>query len=186
MIRITGGSRKGVALTAPRGTRTRPATGQVRQWIFDVIGPPRDDEVLDLFAGTGAVGIEALSRGAARALFVESWGVALQALQSNLEKTGFVDAADIWRVDAGRAAARLKKEGRRFALCFCDPPYAWKGLEHLLEDSALDLVAPGGTLVVEHRGEAGLRPRGRAADRVKTFGGTILSLWNQPLDDQER
>lgn len=185
MIRITGGIRKGMALTAPQGTRTRPATGQVRQWIFDVLGPPTDDEVLDLFAGTGAVGIEALSRGAARALFVESWGGAVQALESNLERTGFVDASDIWRVDAGTAAARLKREGRRFALCFCDPPYDWKGLERFLEDSVLDLMAPGGTLVVEHRGAARLCPHGRSADREKTFGDTILSLWDQPLDDQE-
>ncbi len=180
MIRLTGGDRKGMTLHAPRGRQTRPATAQVREWIFDVLGPPGDADVLDLFAGTGAVGLEALSRGARRATFVESWRPALEALRSNLEKTGFTDRAEIVSLDAVRASSVLRDQGRRFHLCFCDPPYAWDGLEELLAESVLDLLTPKGTLVVEHRGDPPLAPRGRAPDREKEFGDTVLSLWYGP------
>ena len=178
MIRITGGDRKGMILSAPRGLRTRPATSRIRQWIFDVLGPPAGLDVLDLFAGTGAVGIEALSRGAASALFVEKAAGAVAVLEENLRKTRYVEVAEVWRLDAGRAASILKEKGRHFEVCFCDPPYAWKGLEELLSRSILDLLAPQGTLVVEHRGESALLPRGLRPDREKRFGDTLLSLWN--------
>ena len=177
MIRLTGGERKGMTLHAPRGDRTRPATAQVRQWIFDVLGPPRDLDVLDLFAGTGAVGLEALSRGARSVLYVESWRPALQALQKNLEKTRYTDRSEILTLDAVQAAAMLRKQDRTFHLCFCDPPYAWEGLEELLTESVLDLLTPEGTLVVEHRGDPPLAPRERSPDREKEFGDTVLSLW---------
>jgi 16S rRNA (guanine(966)-N(2))-methyltransferase RsmD len=177
MIRITGGERKGMVLTAPRGHKTRPATSRIRQWIFDVLGPPVGMSALDLFAGTGAVGLEALSRGAESVLFVESWKEALDALRANIEKVGYPDRSDVWAMDVESALATLGERGERFDLCFCDPPYAYEGLEELLEKSVLDLLAPAGTLVVEHRGEPPLAPRGHRPDRQKSFGGTILSLW---------
>ena len=177
MIRLTGGERKGMSLVAPRGLKTRPATARIRQWIFDVLGPPLGLEVLDLFAGTGAVGIEALSRGAAGVLFVETAGPALKALDENLSRTRYADRAEVWRLDVVRAASRLKEAGRTFDLCFCDPPYAWEGLPGLLEQSVLDLVTRHGTLVVEHRGECVLTPNGRPPDREERFGDTLLSLW---------
>ena len=180
MIRITGGERKGMILTAPRGHQTRPATSRIRQWIFDVIGAPEGADLLDLFAGSGAVGLEALSRGAAYSLFVENWKPALDALKSNLEKTGYRDRAEVWSMDVTHAVARLMESGRLFDLCFCDPPYAYEGLEALLEQSVLDLVIPGGTLIVEHRGTPPLVPGGLLPDREKSFGDTLISLWTKP------
>jgi 16S rRNA (guanine(966)-N(2))-methyltransferase RsmD len=180
MIRLTGGERKGMILTAPRGHQTRPATSRIRQWIFDVIGAPTGADLLDLFAGSGAVGLEALSRGAAYSLFVESWKPALDALKSNLEKTCYRDRAEVWAMDVNRAVTRLMASGRQFDLCFCDPPYAYEGLGALLEQSVLDLLVPGGTLIVEHRGTAPLMPGGLVSDREKSFGDTVISLWTKP------
>ena len=172
-------------LTAPVGHRTRPATARAREWIFNVLGPPTGLVVLDLFAGTGAVGLEALSRGAARVLFVESWKPALGCLRTNLEKTRYSHRADVWEMDAAEAASRLKEEGAIFDLCFCDPPYRYHGLEALLAESVLELMAPGATLVVEHRGDPPLAPRGLIPFREESFGETVLSLWMSPEPIEE-
>jgi 16S rRNA (guanine(966)-N(2))-methyltransferase RsmD len=149
----------------------------VREWIFDVLGPPAGLTVLDLFAGTGAVGIEALSRGARSVLFVENWEPALNCLRANLEKTRCIDRSEIVRFDVARAAGMLSRSGRRFDLGFCDPPYRYRDLDRLLEESVLELIVPGGTLVVEHRGDPPLAPLGREPDRERTFGDTVLSVW---------
>ncbi|MCK4771848.1 MAG: RsmD family RNA methyltransferase [Candidatus Latescibacteria bacterium] len=177
MIRLTGGQRRGMILSAPKGHQTRPATSRVREWIFDVLGPPSGIRVLDLFAGAGAVGLEALSRGAESVLFVENWKPALKCLQKNIEKARYSDRAEIMPIEAARAAAALKEEGRRFELCFCDPPYRYENLEKLLEESVLELIVPGGTLIVEHRGDSPLTPHGLLPDREESFGETLLSLW---------
>jgi 16S rRNA (guanine966-N2)-methyltransferase len=158
MIRITGGERKGMILTAPRGHQTRPATSRIRQWIFDVIGAPTGADLLDLFAGTGAVGVEALSRGAAYSLFVENWKPALDALKANLDRTGYRDRAEVWAMDVTR----------------------YGSLGNLLEQSVLDLLVPGGTLIAEHRGAHPLVPGGLVPDREKSFGDTVISIWTKP------
>ena len=177
MIRITGGQRRGMILYAPKGHRTRPATSRVREWIFDVLGSPAGMGVLDLFAGAGAVGLEALSRGAESVLFVENWQPALLCLRKNIEKARYGNVTEVLQSDAEHAAAELKREGRKFDLCFCDPPYRYENLEKLLEECVLELIAPGGTLIVEHRGEPPLEPRGLLPDREESFGDTLLSLW---------
>ena len=164
-------------LSAPRGHTTRPATSQVREWIFDVMGPPAGLRVLDLFAGAGAVGLEALSRGAESALFVENWRPALACLYENIEKARYGDRSEVIAGNVERAAMDLKGKGRLFELCFCDPPYRYENLGNLLEECVLELIAPGGTLIVEHRGEPALAPRGLVPDREKSFGETLLSLW---------
>jgi len=178
MIRITGGEFRGMTLSTPSGHGTRPATARVREWIFDILGPPRGLTVIDLFAGTGAVGIEALSRGAESALFVENWKPALSCLQANLEKTRCTERSEILRLDVTRAAKTLARSERRFDLGFCDPPYRYRDLDTLLEESVLELIVPGGTLVVEHRGDPPLAPLGREPDRERTFGDTVLSVWH--------
>jgi 16S rRNA (guanine(966)-N(2))-methyltransferase RsmD len=177
MIRITGGQRRGMILSAPKGHLTRPATSRVRQWIFDVTGPPAGLNVLDLFAGTGAVGLEALSRGAGTVLFVENWQPAIDCLRRNIEKARYGDRSRVDTRKVEQAAAALCREAGRFDLCFCDPPYRYEDLEKLLDESVLELVAPGGTLIVEHRGDPPLAPRGLNPFREETFGDTVVSLW---------
>jgi 16S rRNA (guanine(966)-N(2))-methyltransferase RsmD len=133
--------------------------------------------VLDLFAGTGAVGLEALSRGALSVLFVENWPPAVDCLRRNIEKARFGDLSEIDTSDVEMAATALVGAGRKFDLCFCDPPYMYDGLERLLDESVLELVTPGGTLIVEHRGDPPLAPRGLRPHREESFGDTLVSLW---------
>src|SRR5437867_231202 len=125
-MRVIGGTDRGRRLAAPRGFSTRPTAGRVREALFDILGPAvAGMRVLDLFAGTGAIGIEALSRGAARAVFVERGRDALRALRANLAALHL--SRDRARVVAGDAVATLPALGRSelpFDLVFLDPPYA--------------------------------------------------------------
>jgi 16S rRNA (guanine966-N2)-methyltransferase len=117
-VRVVAGEFKGRRLVAPRGTRTRPTADRVREALFSMLGDVSGARVLDLYAGSGALGIEALSRGAESAVFVERDHAALAALHRNLEATGA--RAEVRRQDVARFLAR---PGGTFDLVFCDPPY---------------------------------------------------------------
>jgi 16S rRNA (guanine966-N2)-methyltransferase len=117
-MRVVAGEFKGRRLQAPRGTRTRPTADRVREALFSMLGDVSGARVLDLYAGSGALGIEALSRGAESAVFVERDQQALAALRRNLEAVGV--EADVRRQDVARFLGRT--EGT-FDLVFCDPPY---------------------------------------------------------------
>ncbi|HEV8654534.1 MAG TPA: 16S rRNA (guanine(966)-N(2))-methyltransferase RsmD [Candidatus Limnocylindria bacterium] len=121
-MRVIAGSAKGRTLDAPRGGATRPATDRVRETLFAILEPVLDDaRVLDLFAGAGTLGIEALSRGAARATFVERSTEALKALRKNIRATGFDDRAEIV---AANVIGFLEQIVGPFDVIFCDPPFA--------------------------------------------------------------
>ena len=117
-MRVVAGTFKGRRLAAPRGTRTRPTADRVREALFSMLGDVGDARVLDLYAGSGALGIEALSRGAASAVFVERDAQALAAIERNLAAVGV--EATVVRQDVLRFLARA--DGA-FDLVFCDPPY---------------------------------------------------------------
>jgi 16S rRNA (guanine966-N2)-methyltransferase len=117
-LRVVAGEFKGRRLAAPRGTRTRPTADRVREALFSMLGDVGDARVLDLYAGSGALGIEALSRGAASAVFVERDPAAVAAIERNLEPLDV--EATVARADALRWLGRA--EGP-FDLVFCDPPY---------------------------------------------------------------
>jgi 16S rRNA (guanine966-N2)-methyltransferase len=121
-MRVIAGSRKGSRIFAPKGVHTRPTADRVREAAFNLIGPVEEMAVLDLFAGSGAMGIEALSRGAERAVFVESDRAASEAIERNLEKLGLTGAV-IVRVEAITALAAEAGAGRRYDLVLVDPPY---------------------------------------------------------------
>ncbi len=119
-MRIIAGSRKGARIFAPKG-ETRPTGDRVREAAFNLIGPVDEMAVLDLFAGSGAMGLEALSRGAASAVFVESDRDAQRTIERNLEKLGL--KARIAKSDARRALASEAAAGSRYDLVLVDPPY---------------------------------------------------------------
>ncbi len=150
-MRLTGGLERGRLLRAPRGAATRPTGAKVREAIFNILGPPAHGAALDLYAGTGALGIEALSRGAATACFVERDARALAALHRNLRELGLRDRATILGTSVRPALARLAAEGQRFGLVFVDPPYAAGETEGVLEAlSGSELLGSGAVVVVEH------------------------------------
>jgi 16S rRNA (guanine966-N2)-methyltransferase len=137
-VRIIAGTHRGQHIAAPKGRETRPTSDRVRENAFNLIGPVDGAEVLDLFAGSGAMGLEALSRGAAHATFVEKDRDACRVIDANLDKLGL--KAIVLPMDAVRA---LEQKRGRFDLVLCDPPYDYDGrrlvphLEGLLTDDGL-------------------------------------------------
>jgi 16S rRNA (guanine966-N2)-methyltransferase len=145
-VRIIAGTKRGARIAAPKGVSTRPTGDRVREAAFNLIGPVDGAAVLDLFAGSGAMGLEALSRGAASATFVESDRAACRTISQNLEKLGLVGA----RVVCGDAVWSLRQEGRTYDLVLVDPPYElWAELQPRLADHLARVLAPDGLLLVE-------------------------------------
>jgi 16S rRNA (guanine966-N2)-methyltransferase len=124
-VRVIAGAYRGRRLTAPAGASTRPTSDRVREALFSILGPLDGIVALDLFAGSGALGIEALSRGAARAVFVERAPAALAALRRNLESVGTdAQSATVVAGDARRALRTARSQRDTYDLVFLDPPYA--------------------------------------------------------------
>lgn len=152
-MRLTGGLERGRRLKAPRGSTTRPTAAKVREAIFNILGPPSDGAVLDLFAGTGSLGIEALSRGAPRAVFMERDRNALVALRANLRELGIESRSTVIGADVRTGLRRLAGSiagDDRFSWVFMDPPYAEQTEAILAELSQNDLLAKCAVVVVEH------------------------------------
>ncbi len=148
-MRIIAGSRKGARISAPKGWDTRPTGDRAREAAFNLIGPVDGAHVLDLFAGSGAMGLEALSRGAESSTFVEKERAAAEAIVRNLDKLELTGATVV-REDAGRALAADAASGRRYDLVLIDPPYRMlAGLLPTLAAYLPTVVAPGGLVVVE-------------------------------------
>jgi 16S rRNA (guanine966-N2)-methyltransferase len=143
-MRIVGGALRGRALSAPRSQAIRPTSDRLRESVFDILAHRFDDPVtgaavIDLFAGTGALGLEALSRGAARALFVDDGTEARALLRANIETLGLGGVTRVFRRDATKLGAA--PPGETFSLAFLDPPYG-KGLA----EPALRALIDGGWL----------------------------------------
>ena len=151
-MRVTAGAERGRKLRAPRGATTRPTGAKVREAIFNILGPLSPDTVLDLFAGTGALGIEALSRGASRATFVERDQRALAALHRNLREFDLSGRARVLDVNVAVALQRLSQdESSRFRWVFVDPPYASGEVAEVLALlSGGQILADGAVVIVEH------------------------------------
>jgi len=177
-VRIVSGSFRGKALAAPPGEATRPTSDRARQAIFNILEHAawstgvRDVRVIDLFAGSGALGFEALSRGAAFCLFVETDEAARGAIRQNVEAMGLFGQTRVHRRDATDLGVRPGADGPAFGLAFLDPPYG-KGLGEV----ALAKLAAGGwladgALVVLERGpgEPGLEAAGFEVLDVRDYG----------------
>jgi 16S rRNA (guanine966-N2)-methyltransferase len=148
-MRLTGGQDRGRRLFVPRGSRTRPTASRVREAIFNILGPP-PGRVLDLYAGSGALGLEALSRGASDAVFVERDGAALSALRRNVREAGLDDPGAVIGADVRTALRRLAAQQKQFSWVFLDPPYAKETEGVLAELSGGDLLTACAVVIVEH------------------------------------
>jgi 16S rRNA (guanine966-N2)-methyltransferase len=148
-VRIVAGSRRGHRIDAPKGVVTRPTGDRVREAAFSLIGPVEGSAVLDLFAGSGALGLEALSRGAASCVFVERDRAAARVIQANLEKLRLAGAVVVAR-DVVSALATERDCGRTYDLVLADPPYAeWETHALVLGRLVPEVLAPDGLVVVE-------------------------------------
>ncbi len=176
-MRVVAGELGGRRLVAPAGARTRPTAERVRAALFDRLSSTvTAATVLDLYAGSGALGIEALSRGAKAATFVERAPAALAALRANLAGLGLEAQSRVLAAPVERVLARLERSGERFSVVLVDAPYAaptdaWQGAMRLVE-------ATGGVLVAERdaRQPSTLLGGGRL-ERRATYGATALEFW---------
>jgi 16S rRNA (guanine966-N2)-methyltransferase len=148
-VRIVGGNLSGRVLRAPGGAATRPTSEKVRAAVFNILGSVAGDRVLDLFAGSGALGIEALSRGAAHATFVDAARSALTAIRGNLRELGLEDRAAVVPGDAVATAARLEPE-QPWRLVFVDPPYRSELATRAVRALPYERLAAGAVVVIEH------------------------------------
>lgn len=182
-MRVVAGEARGRRLVAPDGRDTRPTLDRVREAMFnslvslDVVDGAR---VLDLYAGSGALGIEALSRGAGHATFVDNDRAARRAITENLATTGLGDRAEVVAVDTVSFLRRVDGDGTRsFDLVLLDPPYATDDATWLDVLALVEPLAPGGVVVVESDREVSL-PVGWHALRAKRYGGTLVSVLMPP------
>lgn len=200
MLRIIAGELGGRRLRAPAGLSTRPTADRVRQALFNILpAPPEGAAVLDLYAGSGALGIEALSRGCGRAVFVDQDARALQTLHRNLADLGLLERTTTLALPVLRALPRLGTAGP-FAWVFADPPYAAAArgelgeLLELLGAHRSTLLTEDATVVIEHAARDSELPVLRAAHgalfrtAVRRYGDTALSFFivtpePQRLDD---
>jgi 16S rRNA (guanine(966)-N(2))-methyltransferase RsmD len=175
-MRVIAGVARGVPLVVPRDRGTRPITDRVKETLFGILGDRVPDaRVLDLYAGSGAIGIEALSRGATYATFVEKAPAALASLRANLERIGLGHLARVEASDVDRFL-RGPSDGA-WDLVFLDPPYEVRAIVAPLR-AVVPQLAPGATVVVKHFWRAeppevtGLVPA-----RQRRFGETMLTFW---------
>jgi 16S rRNA (guanine(966)-N(2))-methyltransferase RsmD len=170
-MRIIAGSAKGRALQAPGSTKgVRPTADRVRETLFNVLGQWMDGlSVLDLFAGTGALGLEALSRGASRAVFVD---VDTSLTARNARELGF--EVTLLKMPALKAIEQLIKRGEKFDLVFSDPPYADEVGAQILE-AVRPLLSEGARVVIEHSKREAMPGEGRIDER--RFGDTVVSIY---------
>ncbi len=149
-MRVIAGSRRGRTLKAPKGLATRPVLARVREALFSMLGDLESARVLDLYAGTGAIGIEALSRGAETAVFAESGVPPSRAIRENLDALGL--DGEVLKMDAVRAVDLLAREGRTFDFVFADPPYdLGLAAEAAVRVCRSGILAPRGIMAVTVR-----------------------------------
>lgn len=178
-MRVIAGTLGGRLLVAPKGQATRPTSDRVREALFSVLGDVSGLSILDLYAGTGALGIEALSRGAARVVFVENARPALEALRRNISALGLHPSTVVLSTPVLRAVRSLSAH-QPFDLVFADPPYAdladaAEAIELLVEERR---CSERGYVVLEHATrDAAPDLKGLGYEATRRYGDTSLSFY---------
>lgn len=188
-MRIISGEKKGIHLKAVPGLNTRPTTDKVKESIFNMIGPYFEGGAgLDLFAGSGGLGLEALSRGLDRMIFVDRDRDAIHTIKTNIEKCQYNDQTEVFRNDAERALKAVTKRELQFNCIFLDPPYKLQKLITLMESiDRNQLLKEDGIIMCEHGNDVNLPETvGRLlCVRSETYGGTIISIFQYGPNDEE-
>jgi len=179
-MRIITGSAKGIKLKAPSGLDTRPTADRVKESVFNILRDiVIDARVLDIFAGTGNLGLEALSRGAKTAVFVDHSHDSIGMIKENAHHTKLLEHTEIYKNDVLRALDQLVQAGRSFDLLFCDPPYKQGFVQTVLEK--LDnhpIMAQGGVVVIEHSRHEKIVDEWEHLQlrRTERYGATLVSF----------
>lgn len=183
-MRVIAGTAKGRTLISPKTDTIRPVLDQVKEAIFNILYNIEGSSVLDLFAGTGAVGIEALSRGAARAVFVDHDEEAVQLIRKNLERCGFEGNGEILPMTVGKAINILSKKGQIFDLIFVDPPYECHFVRKTLMKLAQSpLLGKNSLIAVEHHPKEPIpKMEGLRLTDQRKYGQTLVSFLVRPSE----
>ncbi len=179
-MKIIGGEFRGRTLRTARGRAMRPSAAALRETLFNLVGAAvRDADFLDLCAGSGSVGIEALSRGARFALFVDSHPTSIALVRRNLSALGLEKRARVWRRDALRVAAELERRKMRFDALFLDPPYDSDVVARCLPSPRWRAIMRArGRMYVEHRRDLIVPPpAGWEIADSRRFGETVLTVF---------
>lgn len=168
-MRIISGRFRGRRLKGPRGLALRPTGDRLKETLFNILGSSiRDSVFLDLFAGTGAIGLEALSRGARKVLFVESSPEGLRLIRENLKVCGVTGGFDLVNIDVFKALRQLAKSGMCADIIFVDPPYEWQPYRDLLEIVfRTGLAGTESLVIVEHHQKSSLPAQGEDYSRTR-------------------
>ena len=183
-MRIISGSKRGKKLTALEGMQVRPTTDRVKEALFDILQfSVEDSRFLDLFAGSGQVGLEALSRGAAETVFVDVLKDSIRVVEKNLSSTGFLDRARVVQADF---AAFLRREREPFDIAFLDPPYETGLLQEALPLTA-EHMTPGGVIFCEHPVREVLPEEAGEFRKSKEYryGKIALTAYRRPKQNEE-
>jgi 16S rRNA (guanine966-N2)-methyltransferase len=177
-MRVIAGTCKGRKLAAPKSKDVRPVLDQVKEAIFNILFDVEGCNVLDLFAGSGSVGIEALSRGADHATFVERDAEACRIIRSNLKACDLESSSTVMKMQASAAVDRLSKSGAAFDLIFVDPPYLKDYVNDTLMRVAASAIAmEGSTLVIEHHPKEPIGDiPGLTLTDTRNYGQTLISF----------
>lgn len=155
-MRVISGEKKGHRLKAPKGNDTRPTEDKIKESLFNIIRPIKNDAVvLDLFAGSGSIGIEFLSRGASKAYFVDLSSKSIAIIKENLDHTKLEDRSVVLKKDASRALNIFRDDNIKFDYVYLDPPYINVDLlkKTLKQLASYNLIAENGLLIIEHKKE---------------------------------
>ncbi|OIO39089.1 MAG: 16S rRNA (guanine(966)-N(2))-methyltransferase RsmD [Candidatus Omnitrophica bacterium CG1_02_49_10] len=180
-MKVVTGEMKGTTIGIPRAA-IRCTSDKVRQAVFDVIRGADVTSVLDIFAGSGSMGLEALSSGASRAVFVDSERACIDAIRSNISRCGFDDKSEVLDTDAYSAMELLWRKGDAFDLIFSDPPYHGQDAKKsLISLAGYDILSQHGILVIEHLKNVTLpdRAEGLILYKTKLYGDTALSFYTK-------
>ena len=179
-MRVISGSARGMLLKAPNGLATRPTADRVKEALFSIIQfDLANASVLDLFGGTGQLGIEALSRGARSAVFVDIASAACGIIKENLHRTGLSDRAKVFQCDYKNF---LERTNDKFDIIFLDPPYSEVFLENALKTiTEIDILQSSGIIVTEHPVEKALNVNfiGFLPPKEYKYGKTVLSFYHK-------
>lgn len=182
-MRIIGGEFRSRLIAMPKGVELRPTQDRVREAVFNILGGIEDKNVLELFAGTGAIGIEAISRGARYAVFVDNNSRCLDTIKSNLESLDVPENTyNIIKANALSIFPRLKKEDERYDLVFLDPPYH-KGMAKkcLINIDYYDILSQSGLVIIEHFRKDPLAAslENLVMEKERRYGDTIITIFRK-------
>ncbi|NRD78760.1 16S rRNA (guanine(966)-N(2))-methyltransferase RsmD [Bacillus sp. BRMEA1] len=182
-MRVVSGSCKGRPLKAVPGRTTRPTTDKVKEAMFNMIGPYFDGGIgLDLFAGSGGLGLEALSRGLEKVIFIDQDPKAVQIIRENIKACHFEEKTEVYRNDAGLAIKALIKREIRFDYLFLDPPYKRQQLVSLMEKlDSEELINNSGIVVCEHSNDVELPLAVGRLTQIKqeNYGITTVTIYSR-------